>query len=178
MSYQEIASLLTQLSLILETGIPLQQGIEVIEGTVDNKLVESLKAGNSLANSLKSIEDFPEYAIGLIETSEVAGNLDITLHNLIDYYTKMDETNYQLKKDMRSSLLLSIMLILVLSITVLTITPLLDNVYQQIGISLNTLAWRSYGLIGILLVIIELAIIVFVFIEWKGARGAREPFYN
>lgn len=164
--YQDTALLLTQLSLLIKAGIPLQQGIETIEDVVDKQLVESLKSGEGLADALSKQTDFPEYAIEMIRVSELSGSLDNTLDNLASYYTKLDAILNHIKKEIVSSIILSILLMSTLSITIFAIVPLLSTVYRQIGVTLNESLWKSFGVLGILIVGLELSIVLFVYINW------------
>jgi type IV pilus assembly protein PilC len=83
-----------QLAVFMKAGIPIMEALEVIvEETqgkmlkeVLNDMVERLHNGDTFAAAAAAHpEAFPNYYVGILESAELTGNLDIVLNQLADY---------------------------------------------------------------------------------------------
>lgn len=90
-----IASRFTRsLSLLLMTGIPLVQALEVVDRVVNNPIVtkglvkveEEIKRGSSLAGPLEGMGIFPAMVTQMISVGEEAGSLDSIIETVADFY--------------------------------------------------------------------------------------------
>jgi type IV pilus assembly protein PilC len=76
------------ISIMLQEKINLLDAIRSIANVEDNidteKLEGLIRAGNSLANSMRSCEIFKDYEISIIETGEKAGDLRAAFRSVSD----------------------------------------------------------------------------------------------
>ncbi len=91
---KEIMHFSRQLSVFMTAGIPILEGLEVIESETNEKLmkrvlvemIEDLRAGDTFAAAAASHpEAFPTFYVGILESAELTGNLDTVLNQLADY---------------------------------------------------------------------------------------------
>ena len=111
-----------QLSVILQSGVPLAQGIELLSENTKNKqfsalqhqLASRLSSGEELSICLKKYPKvFPEITIGLIEAGEAGGILDQVLERI----AKLIEERAKIKSQIQGALIYPV-IILALAITV------------------------------------------------------------
>ncbi|MCX7920412.1 MAG: type II secretion system F family protein [Clostridia bacterium] len=82
------------LSLLLKTGVPLVQALEVIGRVVDNSVVnkallkiqEDIKRGSNLAGPLEQTGIFPAMVTQMISIGEESGSLDSIIETVADFY--------------------------------------------------------------------------------------------
>ena len=83
-----------QLAVFMKSGIPIMEALEVIVEETSGKLlkavlldmVESLRNGDTFAAAAAiHPEAFPNYYVGILESAELTGNLDVVLTQLADY---------------------------------------------------------------------------------------------
>jgi type IV pilus assembly protein PilC len=91
---KEIMHFSRQLSVFMKAGIPIMEALEVILEETTEKLlkriigemIEDLRAGDTFASAAASHpEAFANYYVGMLESAELTGNLDVVLNQLADY---------------------------------------------------------------------------------------------
>ncbi len=91
---KEIMNFSRQLGVFLTAGIPIMEALEVIAEETSGKmlrlvlasLIESLRNGDTFATAAANHpEAFPNYYVGILESAELTGNLDVVLNQLADY---------------------------------------------------------------------------------------------
>jgi type IV pilus assembly protein PilC len=91
---KEVMNFSRQLAVFMAAGIPIMDALEVIvEETSGNLLrsilmdmVESLRSGDTFATAASAHpEAFPNYYVGILESAELTGNLDVVLNQLAEY---------------------------------------------------------------------------------------------
>lgn len=91
---QDVMNFSRQLAVFMKAGIPIMEALEVITDETPGKLmkrilremVDSLRAGDTFAAAAAAHpEAFPNYYIGILESAELTGNLDLVLNQLADY---------------------------------------------------------------------------------------------
>lgn len=126
-----------QLYVILNSGIPLLQGIELLERRMDvagrsvcRNLREQLCTGVSLSSAMKRQQEiFPELAVILTEAGELSGELAAVLKEIALYYQKQHEWKSMVWKSAIYPVFLLIASLAVLLFFILYVLPLLGNVY-------------------------------------------------
>lgn len=92
-----IATFSRTLSMLLESGIPLQKALTISQGILGNKvyekvfskIIDDVKSGKNLADSLSKYPDFfPITYTKMIEVGEQTGSLEENLSYLYDFYTE------------------------------------------------------------------------------------------
>ena len=99
LSSKERANFYKQLATLLDAGIPIVKGIEMITGRLGKKLKPvckrltlSLQSGHPLSYAM-SLQPgvFPEMNISVIEAGEASGQISRVLMSLSDYYKQQDK---------------------------------------------------------------------------------------
>jgi type IV pilus assembly protein PilC len=91
---KDVMNFSRQLAVFMRAGIPIMEALEVIVEETQGKLlknilaqmVDSLRAGDTFAAAAAAHpEAFPNYYVGILESAELTGNLDVVLNQLADY---------------------------------------------------------------------------------------------
>jgi len=123
-SHIEILLFTRQLSILVTSGIPLVQGLEIISAQVSpsmKKIIlavrEKVTGGSFLWEALRSHKNaFPDIYVSMIRAGESAGALDTILKRLIKYL----EDAYKLRQMMRGAMIYPIAIVGVgLSVTLI-----------------------------------------------------------
>ncbi len=134
-----------QLSVILRSGVPLAQGLELLSDNITNKnfskciadLSTELGAGNDLSSALKKYPKvFKPITVGLIEAGEAGGILDKVLERI----ALLLEAQSKLKGEITGALIYPI-LVLTLAISVslgllIFIVPKFKEMFDGLGAEL------------------------------------------
>ncbi len=91
---KEIMNFSRQLGVFMKAGIPIMEALEVIMEETSGKmlktvlagLIDSLRNGDTFAAAAAGHpEAFPNFYVGILESAELTGNLDVVLNQLADY---------------------------------------------------------------------------------------------
>ncbi len=91
---QDIMNFTRQLAVFMKAGVPIMEALEVIIEETQNKMlktvlatmVDDLRAGDTFAAAAAAHpEAFPNFYVGILESAELTGNLDVVLNQLADY---------------------------------------------------------------------------------------------
>lgn len=143
-----LSSFCMELYLILQAGIPLTEGIEILlEGENDSQLKASLESvsqaledGCSFKDALTQGEGFPQYMVDMIGVGEETGNLDRGLKALSHYYHRQEQLHSSVRRAVLYPAVLLVMLCVVLVVLVVEVFPMFNDVYAQLGGSMTGLA--------------------------------------
>ncbi|MFD3156353.1 type II secretion system F family protein [Haloimpatiens sp. FM7330] len=122
------------LSTILYSGIPLVQALEVSSKIIGNKVVEKkilqcrdkVIEGESLAETLKTIEIFPSMLSSMIKIGEESGALDDILEKTATFYDEELDTALKKMTAMIEPLMILIMGVLIGFIVISMLMPMFD----------------------------------------------------
>jgi general secretion pathway protein F len=117
----EVARFSRTLGTLLSNGVPLLKAITIVKDVVGNQVisegigtvVNSLKAGQRLADPLSEHTTFPPFAIHMIQVGEESGNLEGMLIQVADIFDKEVSTSVK-----RALALLEPILILTLGLLI------------------------------------------------------------
>lgn len=140
---EEIALFAEQVALILRSGIPLGDGLEMLARSYEKSrysfrfdaLHQFVRESGSLADAAEVVGFFPPYFCAMVRIGERAGKLDEVLDGLTEYY------NWEagVRSAARSALLypaaLSAMLAVVIGILMVLVLPVFSRVYESFGMS-------------------------------------------
>lgn len=91
---KDLTNFTRQLAVFMRAGIPIMEALEVITEETQNKMlknvlldmIDSLRAGDTFAAAAAvHPEAFPNFYVGILESAELTGNLDVVLNQLADY---------------------------------------------------------------------------------------------
>lgn len=82
------------LSILISSGVQIVDSIEISAKVMSNKYIyekickanEFIKKGNSIGDSLKTVEELPSLLLSMIAIGEESGRLDTVLDTVTDYY--------------------------------------------------------------------------------------------
>ncbi|HVB70516.1 MAG TPA: type II secretion system F family protein [Acidimicrobiales bacterium] len=91
---QDVMNFTRQLAVFMKAGVPIMEALEVIVEETQDKIlrlvledmVNSLRSGDTFAAAAAAHpEAFPNFYVGILESAELTGNLDLVLNQLADY---------------------------------------------------------------------------------------------
>lgn len=142
---QEAYAFCSQLALILHTGIPIIDGLQVMDqGDMDSQLIhqikESLILHGTLSKALEELNCFDHYVLSMIEIGERSGNLDEVMDALSSYFKQNMEIREKIKEVVSYPLFLLLIMIVVIGVIVIKVLPIFQNVLHALGTELSPLA--------------------------------------
>ena len=101
---REVGRFSRTLSTLLSSGVPLMQGLEVVEAVIENKVIGQavkevrvgVREGQGISAPLGRTGVFPTLALQMIGVGEETGRLDEMLTQVADYFER--ETQQQIKR--------------------------------------------------------------------------------
>lgn len=116
LSQKSLATVSRNLGTLLSTGVPVVKAFRLAgRKAADARLrtafaeaADSIRAGETVSESLAATQVFPSLYLDLVTTAEQAGALPEVLHALADHYDKMVE----LKRDFRSQITMPVLQLL------------------------------------------------------------------
>ena len=178
-----------QLSVILQSGVPLAQGLELLADNTKNakfallqmQISSRLNAGEEFSICLKKYPKvFAPITVGLIEAGEAGGILDKVLERI----ASLIEQQAKIKSQIQGALIYPV-IILTLAVTVslallIFIVPTFDKMFKDMGAQLPALTEFMLTLSRIVtsfeFVIfspIIITIIMFIFGKYYGTKSGR-----
>lgn len=122
------------LSILLSSGIPLIQALEIVAKIVGNVIVEEgiissieeIAKGTSLSIPIKKMKLFPPMVASMISIGEESGSLDEILDRTASYYDDEVEAAVHKLTTMIEPLMIVVMALVIGSIVVAMILPMFD----------------------------------------------------
>ena len=113
----EIASFCGQIGTILDSGVSLLRGLEILEVQTSNKrhkgvignILIGVRRGKSLAKSMEDTKVFPKALTDMVMSGEISGNVDKILFNMEDFY----EREASIKSKIKSASIYPVILLFV-----------------------------------------------------------------
>lgn len=175
-----------QLGVFIRSGIPIIDALEIIESDTSDKLFkktlvemsESLQAGDSFARAARSHpEAFPLYFIGMLESAELAGNLDEVLVQLAEYMERDLEARSKITGALIYPVIVLFMAIIVVVVLAAVVLPKFKTFFSSLNAKLplptrmllavtNFISARYLILLAIIVVIV-----VGVIATWRSKKG-------
>lgn len=178
-----------QLAVILQSGVPLAQGLELLASNMTNpqlancvtQIAMRLNAGEELSVCLKMYPRvYKPITIGLIEAGEAGGILE----EVLDRIAFLMEQQAKLKGQMIGALIYPV-IVLVLAITIglallIFIVPRFETMFSSLGAKLPALTQVMLNLsrfvtnpIGMGALIAAIVVIVFLFNSYYSTKNGR-----
>lgn len=138
---QEVSVFCAELSMLLSSGMSLEQGIiamEEEEKTEDGKrllsdIYEQMEVGSNLYNAMKETECFPTYVTDMVHMGEETGNLDVVFKQLSRFYDEKEELMSSIKSAVVYPFIMAAMMLVVLVIMIVKVLPMISQVYYSLG---------------------------------------------
>ncbi|MBR4095677.1 MAG: type II secretion system F family protein [Oscillospiraceae bacterium] len=136
---EETAFFCEQLAMILEAGVSIADGIEVLAEDAGDKrfkeiadtLVSLMKDDMTIFDAMDNSGLFPEYAVKMVKIGSLTGRLEDALKGLADYYAKRAELRQTIKSSVAHPLMLLAMMTVVIVVMVIKIIPMFRDIFFQ-----------------------------------------------
>lgn len=141
-SRSELMHFSRQLAAFLRAGIPILEGIQVLQESASNKTMrrvleeigESLRGGDTFLGAVNAHpEVFPNYYRGMVGAAELTGQLDSVLDRLSHYI----ERDLEARRKIRSALIYPIVILVMAVVTVVVLTAFVLPRFRSFFQSLN-----------------------------------------
>ena len=124
------------LSILLYSGIPLMQGIDIASKVIGNRYVslklenakEEIRKGTPLSRTIKDTKVFPPMVDSMIKIGEESGSLDDILNKSADFYDEELEAALQKMTELLQPLMVVVMALIVGFIVISIALPMFDMV--------------------------------------------------
>ncbi len=170
---KEVMNFSRQLSVFVAAGVPIMDALEVIEEETTGammknvilSLIASLRGGDTFAAAAAAHpEAFPNYYVGILESAELTGNLDVVLNQLAEYM----ERDQKARSKITSALIypsvvagMSVVTVVVLAVFVLPrFVTFFASLHAKLPLVtrmlLSTSSWtgRNWWLIALVIVVL------------------------
>ncbi len=142
---KEILIVTKQLSIMLASGLPLDQSLNIIAEQTTNKrmgeivydIKNEIEGGSTLANALKKHKEaFSDMYINMVNSGEKTGNLDGVLKRLTDMMEKSIALKRKIKGAMIYPTIVSIVAVGVITLILTFVIPTFAEMYSSSGMQL------------------------------------------
>src|SRR5436190_8120001 len=177
-----------QLAILLKSGVPLMQAIELLteqfEGQMRSILVrvkDDVKEGTSLADALsKYPKVFEKIYLQLVRAGEATGKLDVILERLTSYLERREALGKKISGAMQQPIIQLVVAIGVVAVLVVKVVPQMAANFAKQGSALPgptqfILSLSDFMVDHFFAIIIGLIVVVSLFIAWKSSEtGGRQ----
>jgi type IV pilus assembly protein PilC len=183
---RELMHLCRQLAVFLRSGVSVLEAFSVLSEETSNKLLRqalegmraSLESGVRFSDAAaQHSELFPAYAVEILRSAELTGNLDEVLDQLGDYLEREIETAHKVKSALAYPVIVLGLAVVVSVILVVYVLPKFRNFFSSLNAKLPLptrmlLAVADWmGKYGLYLGLIIVAIIVGAFFLMRTPQG-------
>ena len=162
-----VAAFVRQLSVMLDSGVPVVEAIDVVRGqTSDRRLADDLvqvrdevENGGDLSDAFaRSPETFPPVAVGLVRAAEAVGDLPGMFERLADWLQREQKIRRQVRSALAYPAILAVVGSAITILLVAFVMPRFEAIYAQRSAELPpltegvlatgrfvTTGWRIWG---------------------------------
>ncbi len=142
---QDIAVFSRQLATMMQAGVPLVQGFDIVAGGQNNPRMKdmlvdiknNIESGSSLSESLaKHPVQFDELYVNLVAAGEQAGVLDTLLDEIATYKERIEEIKSKIKKALFYPAAVVGVAIIVSLVLLIYVVPQFEVIFQDAGADL------------------------------------------
>lgn len=138
---KDIIALTKQLAVLLRSGVPLVQSLEMMTEQFEQPLsgmlmtiTEGVKGGASLAHQLAAFPHvFSNVYVQLVKAGEASGKLEVILQRLVDYMTRAAETQKKVKKALSKPMMMLGVVGLVVTLMLGLVVPRMSEIFTKTG---------------------------------------------
>jgi type IV pilus assembly protein PilC len=140
----DVTFFLSQLTLILETGTPLAQGLRQISSSASPRMaalarsvVEEIESGSTFARGLaRHPEAFSPVEVSMMQVGESGGFLEDMVNRVVDLRHRRERMHGALRSALTYPMVLMVVSFLVLGFMLGFIFPRFERVFQDMGTAL------------------------------------------
>lgn len=159
---QDITLITRQLATLLQSGVPLLQGFEIIAKGVRKPILQHLiqdlrqrvESGQALHNALRQHTAFDALFCNLVAAGEMAGMLDTVLERLAHHREKSEALQIALRSALVYPCSVLVIALIVMALLLSFVVPAFQNIFTSFGAELPALtrgvialsqAWQHGG---------------------------------
>jgi type IV pilus assembly protein PilC len=187
LSSSDVSLFCSQVVLILKAAIPLQEGIGAISENIEEvegkelirQIKENLERNGSFYTALNSTGAFPNYMVNMVNIGEKSGKLDSVMEALSLYYDRDDKLRRRVRSAILYPLILVLMMAAVISVLVIKVLPVFNNVFLDMGSDLSAASGAimhigmGIGRYALIAIIILAVLLLLALILSKTETGSR-----
>ena len=184
---KDISLFCKQMSVMLNSGIPLNNAVDILEQQTDAKnlkaslkvISKSLKEGSQLSKAMLDQEGmFPDLLIRMVQAGEKTGKLDAVLEKMSEHYNKELKTSRQIRGAMIYPAVLAFLAVAAVLALLYIVIPSFSGIFEQSGMDMplptrivlaasNFVRSYWYILFGVT------GILVFLFLRYRSTEAGR-----
>ena len=184
---KDISLFCKQMSVMLESGIPLNNAVDILEQQATSKnlksslkiVSKSLKEGSQLSKAMLDQEGmFPDPLIRMVQAGEKTGKLDEVLEKMSEHYNKELKTSRQIRGAMIYPAVLAFLAVAAVLALLYVVIPSFSGIFEQSGMAMplptrivlaasNFVRSYWYILFGVT------GILVFLFLRYRSTEAGR-----
>ena len=184
---KDISLFCKQMSVMLESGIPLNNAVDILEQQATSKnlksslkiVSKSLKEGSQLSKAMLDQEGmFPDLLIRMVQAGEKTGKLDEVLEKMSEHYNKELKTSRQIRGAMIYPAVLAFLAVAAVLALLYVVIPSFSGIFEQSGMAMplptrivlaasNFVRSSWYILFGVI------GILVFLFLRYRSTEAGR-----
>ena len=184
---KDISLFCKQMSVMLESGIPLNNAVDILEQQATSKnlksslkiVSKSLKEGSQLSKAMIDQEGmFPDLLIRMVQAGEKTGKLDEVLEKMSEHYNKELKTSRQIRGAMIYPAVLAFLAVAAVLALLYVVIPSFSGIFEQSGMAMplptrivlaasNFVRSSWYILFGVT------GILVFLFLRYRSTEAGR-----
>ena len=184
---KDISLFCKQMSVMLESGIPLNNAVDILEQQATSKnlksslkiVSKSLKEGSQLSKAMLDQEGmFPDLLIRMVQAGEKTGKLDEVLEKMSEHYNKELKTRRQIRGAMIYPAVLAFLAVAAVLALLYIVIPSFSGIFEQSGMAMplptrivlaasNFVRSYWYILFGVT------GILVFLFLRYRSTEAGR-----
>lgn len=184
---EELATFCEQVALVQKSGIPLSEGIEMMQDGAHGRRIEPLLASLAkamaqhmpLSDAMQETGGFPAYLVQMARVGERSGNLDHVMDGLADFYAKDADLRRKLRSALVYPSVLAVMMLAVIVLIIVRVLPLFDEILSSFGgrmpafsrglLQFGSFLSERWLVVGLVLIAVVVALLLF----WKSPSGRR-----
>lgn len=152
---RDIAIFSRQISVMMQAGVPLVQGIDIIASGQSNirmknmltAIKSDIEGGSTLHEALSKFPvQFDELFVNLVKAGEAAGVLDTVLDTVATYKENIETLKGKIKKAMFYPAMVMAVAIIVSAILLIFVVPQFESVFKGFGADLPAFTQMIVGL--------------------------------
>ncbi len=142
---KEMAVFLRQFSVMIDSGLPLVQCLEILAGNQENatfqKIITDVRSrvegGSTLANAMgEHPKDFDHLTVNMVEAGETGGILDVILQRLALYVEKAVKLKAAVKSALVYPTAVVSVAIVIITLLLWKVVPVFVNMFTSLGVDL------------------------------------------
>src|SRR3990172_1179859 len=144
-SAKELVIFFRQFSVMIDSGLPLVQCLEILAGNQENAAFQKaltdvrsrVESGSTLANSLREHPKvFDQLMVNMVEAGETGGILDTILQRLAGYVEKAVKLRAAVKSALIFPVSVVSIAVLVIGLLLWKVVPIFANLFASLGVTL------------------------------------------